>query len=399
MFAILNTPCLATAMTWAKIHEKIISTLSAPIPPEFRVAKGNSNRATGTRKPANFDLHLPTDLQLRTVKWAPRLVEYGMEKLKTFYTMETPARDPGHNFWRTASSIRAMFGITSKPVVTGEAQIQSSGDHLLDPICSIASRIIFHLTSDGPTLEQGDKHSDLYAQTSDNGPPLWDTVIKLSEDENSKEISVLIERIIYAVEYKSLTAAPSTFFFHLGCYAAVNTMLGPRSKTFDYQTCRLGTDCLHFRNRSFRRSVDVPMFFDKLDEAPSFDPSEEEAQNLLADIRLLNDDSADNSGVISQNTSTELLAKHPRIHVALAINRTGAVSLSEDTHDDPVAAKQARTPRRSSARLQSSPSRVEGAEEIPDIDCQDYSFEGSSNEHSVFILQQVKSKNFQIGYR
>jgi hypothetical protein len=388
-------------MTWAKIHEKILSTLSAPIPLEFRVAMGSSNRSTSTRKPANFDLHLPTDRQLRFVKWAPRLVEYGMEKLKTFRAMDAPARDPGHIFWRIASSIRAMVKVTSTPV-TGEAQIQSSTDHhILSPICSIASRIIFHLNSDCPTQEEADEHHNLYAQTSDNGPPLWDTVIKLSEKENSPAsnaiIRVLIERIIYAVEYKSLTAAPSTFFFHLGCYAAVNTMRGPRP--FDYQTCHRGTDCPHSRKRPFRRNVDVPMFFHKLDDAPNFDPSEEEVQKLLADICLLNDDSADDSGIIPLNSTTESLAKHPRIHVALAILRNGAAPLSEDTHDDPVAAKQGHTPRRSSTRLRNSASRVEVAKEIPDtVDCQNYSFEGSADEHSVFILQQVKSNNFRIGY-
>jgi hypothetical protein len=147
--------CNSAAMTWAAIHEKILSTLSTPVPLEFRVAAGNSNRATGAHQPANFDLHIPTDRQLRFVKWAPRLVEYGMGKLKAFCAMDAPARDPGHIFWRTASSIRAVGKLTSTPVVTGETQIQSSTDHhILSPICSIASRIIFHLNSDCPSRRE-----------------------------------------------------------------------------------------------------------------------------------------------------------------------------------------------------------------------------------------------------
>jgi hypothetical protein len=135
-------------------------------------------------------------------------------------------------------------------------------------------------------------------------------------------------------------------------------------------------------------NVDVSTFFDKLDEVPNFDPSEEEVRKLLADIRMLNDDVADNSGVIPPNATAEALEYHPRVHVTLAIARTGAVPLSTDTYDDPVAAKQARTLHRSSTRPRNSASRVEVAEEIPDG--QNYSFEGSEDEHLAYILQPVK---------
>ena len=148
----MRAPSFNTApATWGNIYEKVLSSLSTPIPLEFQVAEGNSNRATGTRRPANFDLHLPLDRQLRFVKWAPRLVECGMEKLKALHPMDAPARDPGLFFWRTASSIRGVSNLTFTPVVTGEAQIQGSTDaYILLPVCSIASRILFHINSDPP---------------------------------------------------------------------------------------------------------------------------------------------------------------------------------------------------------------------------------------------------------
>jgi hypothetical protein len=378
--------------------------LSEPIPLDFQVAKGNSNRAIGTRIPANFDLHIPEAHQLRLVKWAPLLVEYGMEKLKALYPMDDAARDPGIFFWTAASSVRAVGDLTSTPVVTGESQIQHDIDsHILSPVCSIASRILFHLNSDPPAEKIAHKHKDIFAQTSDNGPPLWDTVIKLSEDENSPAskliISILMERIFYALELKSLTAAPSSFFYHLACRAAANIFRIP--KPFDYQTCIRGSTCQHIRKvRPFNTEddVDVPTFFGKLDEVPNFDPNEEEVAKLLADIRMLNDDGADESGPLSSNDTSGELAKHPRVHVALAIMRTGAVSLSEDIHDDPVAASLAHTPRRISECIRDSAPSVEAIETgeegeehlLNQVDCRKYSYEGlPDDKHEVFILQQV----------
>ena len=66
---------------------------------------------------------------------------------------------------------------------------------------------------------------------------------------------------------------------------------------------------------------------------------------------MLNNDGANNSGPLTPNATLAELESAPRAHVALAIMRTGAVNLSEDTHDDPVAERQARAPRRISQRL------------------------------------------------
>jgi hypothetical protein len=67
---------------------------------------------------------------------------------------------------------------------------------------------------------------------------------------------------------------------------------------------------------------------------PEFDPSDAEYAQLISDLRISNDDHGDKSGPLDAD-DMEALVKHPRVHVALSIMRTGAVSLVEDNDDDP----------------------------------------------------------------
>jgi len=62
-------------------------------------------------------------------------------------------------------------------------------------------------------------------------------------------------------------------------------------------------------------------------------------KQLLDNIRVFNDDLADNPGAVHLEAGEDkrvILARHPRLHVALAIMSTGAISLMEDIDNDPV---------------------------------------------------------------
>jgi hypothetical protein len=320
--------------TWKDLHAIVLSELSEPIPTDFKVAA--ANRSKKTRPPSKFDLHLSERSQLRFVKWAPNLVEQGMKNLRELYANNTPASDPGRDFW-LRTSINDNVAELEGRVVTGERQIQSIMDRdLLDPLCSVASKILFYLDAKEPG--RGRWYHGLKTQTGDLGPPLWDTVVKLSENESiqvtGQIIPILVERIILGLELKSLSVAPSTFFYRLCCRAAANVLKEP--KRFEYQTCKNGVACSHNKRRDIRRSLDMPIFFDTLKELPQFNPNPEEFKQLLADIRILNDDQADNSGPIHTqvNHNEQFFAEHPCARVALAIMRTGAISLAQDTNGD-----------------------------------------------------------------
>src|ERR1700722_8479895 len=215
-----------TASTvWGALHEKVLSALSFPIPHTFRVVEGDANRATGSLPPSKFDLHLPPSKWLCDVKWAPSLVEQGMENLRSFHMEQSPARDPGNNFWSRNDIRSNLIMFSESTVVTGEAQVQTHTESkILRPLCHIASRILFHLNAYPPNQDNAFRHGDLIVQTSDRGPPLWDTVIKLP----LQVIPILIENIIYALELKSLAVASSSFFFQLcSRYAAASVKLFP----------------------------------------------------------------------------------------------------------------------------------------------------------------------------
>ena len=138
-------------------------------------------------------------------------------------------------------------------------------------------------------------------------------------------------KVILAVELKCLTAAPSLFCHRLAWRAAAN-VLGPRRKEFVYQCCK-EIECYHHKKHNIRVKPDArPVFLVDLENIPEFDPSEEGLSQLRAEILSLNDDYADNSGAI-HIPDGEDVKEHPRCHVALAIMRTRAIPLSQDTDD------------------------------------------------------------------
>jgi hypothetical protein len=289
---------------------------------------------------------MPERDQLQFVKWAPNLLEHGMKNLRDLHPEDTPASDPGSHFWiRTAvnDNVAALGG---SRVVTGEWQIQSIIDHrILQPLCSIASRILFHLDADPPKPGSGRKYHDLETQAYDSGPPLWETVVGLFTRETPAAargiLPDLVERIIFALELKSLNIAQSAFSYQLCCLAAANT-LGP-PKEIAYRRCKQGVNCPHSKKQHVRRSkADGPAFLDALKQSPIFNPNQDELIQLVTDVRALNADQADNSGAIHpQNSDSQaIFAKHPHAHVALAILRTGARFCTEDSDDIVEAEKQ-----------------------------------------------------------
>lgn len=385
---------MTTPTTWNTFYPILISKLNTAIPDGFKVANGETTRSTASRPPTKFDMHIPKDRQLRYVKWAPNLVPLGMEKLRSLHSDNTPASDPGSTFWYRNDVNHNVAGLRRRGIVTGEKQIQPIMDQrVLHPLCIIASRILFHL-NEQPSEED---YLELETQTGDLGPPLWDTVVKLSSPANSPVTQTLIEGIIYALELKSLTVAPSSFFYRLCSRAAANVVSqGPiELETFDFQTCRKGPKCRHAKKRYTRKTIDIPSFFEGLTQLPDFDPSDEELARLLSDLRVYNDDHGDKSGALIGDDKVTL-AKHPWVHVALAIMRTGAVPLEEDKDDDPVAQSQSQSSRRMGTRTrrpalsvdaEAQRSRNDGSK-----DCRHWKWEGGSSfdEHYTCILQQVK---------
>jgi hypothetical protein len=89
--------------TWKDFYPILFSKPARPIPSEFKIAGGNASHSKTNHFPSNFDMHIPKSAQLRFVKWAPNLVDQGMQKLRDLYPDQAPASDPGHDFWtRTA---------------------------------------------------------------------------------------------------------------------------------------------------------------------------------------------------------------------------------------------------------------------------------------------------------
>jgi hypothetical protein len=380
---------LPVSTDWATFHNILLAKLSTPIP-RFRVAE-TAIPSKATRPPAKFDLHLPSDLRLRYVKWAPDLINEGMEKLKCLHSPDEPVRHPGDGFWARHNLDANVQSLRTVAINTGERQIQTIIDaDLVRPICNIASRILFHLNAD--PLETPWVYTDLQMQTGDRGPPLWDTVIKFFPTDESKKIPILVDCILYAIELKSLTVAPSSFFYRLACRAAAN-LSSP--KEFPFQRCIHGDGCGHAKKRNFSPSVDVPGLFSKPEELPGFKPTSDELALLTSDNRLLNDDHADNSGRINADALDPIaeFSKHPRAHVALAIIRSGAESLKDDADDDPVAKGLMASPRRLSDRRQPNATfDTAGLEEqfSPQL-CQEWKWTGGDEfeEHYVCVLQQV----------
>jgi hypothetical protein len=369
-----------------------MSKLNMAIPSGFKVAKGNATGSTASRPPTKFDLHIPKDRQLRYVKWAPNLVPLGMEKLRSLHPNNTPASDPGLTLWLRNDVNFDVADLATQGIVTGEKQIQSIMDQrILKPLCMIASRILFHLNEPPPEAS----YLEFKTQTGDLGPPLWDTVVKFA---NLPVIQTLIEGIIYALELKSLTVAPSSFFYRLCSRAAANVVAqGPiELEPFKFQACTKGPRCRHAKKGYTRKTIDVPSFFDELTRLPDFDPSDEELARLLSDLRVYNDDHGDKSGPLIGGDK-DALANHPHVHVALAIMRTGAVPLQEDKDDDPVAQSQSEGERRIGTRNRTSALSVaaeaQTSPEDDDLkDCRNWKWEGGSSfdEHYTCVLQQVK---------
>jgi hypothetical protein len=165
-------------------------------------------------------------------------------------------------------------------------------------------------------------------------------------------LSNIIDHIIFALELKSLTVAPSSFFCRLASRAAANVM-GPPEK-FAFQACHLGPECPRSKKRNLSRTVDVIASFNDLTEVPEFNPNDEELAQLLTDARIRNDDRADNSGVVQSGAGRDELSNHPRVHIALQIMRTVATSLSQDTDDWQVRCRSSHGPR-SSTQISSPP--------------------------------------------
>jgi hypothetical protein len=384
-----------TTPTWNTFHPILMSKLNMAIPDGFKVAKDNASRSTVTRAPKKFDKHIPKDHQLRYVKWAPNLVPLGMEKLRSLHPDNAPASDPGLRLWYRNDVNYDVAELRVQGIVTGEKQIQSIMDQrILKPLCTIASRILFHLNEPPPQMN----YPEFKAQIGDLGPPLWDTVVKFSSPVNLPVIQTLNEGNIYALELKSLTVAPSSFFYRLCSRAAANVVSqGPiELEPFDLQACTKGPKCRHAKKSYTRKTIDVPSFFDELTRLPDFDPSDEELARLLSDLPVYNDDHGDKSGpLIGDDKAT--LAKHPHVHVALAIMRTGAVPLQEDKDDDPVAQSQSQDGHRMSTRnrrpaLSVAAGAQRSRKDDGSKDCSNWKSEGgcSFDEHYTCVLQQVK---------
>jgi hypothetical protein len=143
-----------------------------------------------------------------------------MEKLRSLHSDNTAASDPGSTLWLHNDVNFNVARLRTRGIVTGEKQIQSITDQLiLAPLCVITSRILFQLNS--PPREVDSTYLEFETQTGDLGPPLWDTVVKFCP-VNLPTIQTLIEGIIYALELKSITVAPSSFFYRLCSRAAAN---------------------------------------------------------------------------------------------------------------------------------------------------------------------------------
>jgi hypothetical protein len=178
------------------------------------------------------------------VKWAPALVEQGMNVLQSLHQGDASARDPGYEFWLRNDVNTNIRSLSQTKICRGEPQIRTINDgKILPPLCNIVSRILFYLDADPP----GDTgYCDFEVQTGDRGPPIWDTVRRLSEDKKAAVYKLdfpnLVGRITFALELKNLTVAPSSFFYRLCCRAAANLL---SLKEFPFQTCRRGTACPH----------------------------------------------------------------------------------------------------------------------------------------------------------
>jgi hypothetical protein len=375
--------------TWKEFLPTVLSQLEEPIPPDFKIApEPCAARSKLTRPPSNFDLHLGETDQLRFVKWSPSLVEQGMKKLSTLHPDNTPASDPGAQFWNH-NDVSPNVAALDLDIVTGEKEIQTLVDgRILRPLCSISSRILFFLNAGPPGYRDGYEYRDLRVQTGDQGPPIWDTVVKLSEEEHTaaakQVIPVLINRIIFALELKSVSVAPSSFFFRLCSRAAANLFKPP--KKFAHQTCKNGTNCPHYNIRNIHRSPDAPAFFENLTQLPDFNPTEDELTQLINEIRTMNDDQANQFGTVHivDGDNKFISAQDPRAHVALAIMRSGARSLTKDTDgdldDDPNAPN---------AQTQSTSLREHSPADSDDL-------QDEFDEHYICVLQKVDRHPPQI---
>jgi hypothetical protein len=199
-----------------------------------------------------------------------------------------------------------------------------------------------------------------------------------------------------------LTVAPSSFFHRLACRAATNLFL-PQRKEFAYLACGKGITCPHNKKRNIPANLDArPTFLVNLEKLPVFDPSEEELSQILADVSSLNDDYADNSGTIHIPDGAdvkEILARHPRCHVMLAIMRTEAIPLTQDTDNNPNARKLVKSLRRVGERIR-KPSALGAAAKKQKTqqkgrrrNCQKCEWKeegGTFEEHYTCVLQQVK---------
>jgi hypothetical protein len=324
--------------TWKDFHSTVLSKLSKAIPSDFKIAPDpDATRDKGTRPPSNFDLHLSKANQLRFVKWSPSLIEQGMAKLRTLHPDDTPAPDPGAPFWIKNNVDTNVASLTRRDIVTGENRIQTLVDgRILLPMCSIISRILFHLDAEPCGREQYYEYDDLITQTGDQGPPIWDTVVKISERTAvaKQVIPALIDRIIFALELKSLSVASSSFFSRLCSRAAANSSFPP--KKFGYEICKKQINCPHYKARNICQSPDAPGFFENLTTLPDFNPNDDELTQLIADIRTINEDGSDELGPIDLDNGDikSCLALQPRAHLALAIIRSEAKVLTQDMDAD-----------------------------------------------------------------
>jgi hypothetical protein len=327
-----------TETTWNDFHSTVLSKLSKAIPCDFKIAPDpDATRGKGTRPPSNFDLHFSKANQIRFVKWSPSLIEQGMEKLRTLHPDDTPASDPGAPFWIKNNIDANIASLSRRDIVTGENRIQTLVDgRILPPLCSIISRILFHLDAEPCGEEQYYEYEDLITQTGDQGPPIWDTFVKISAHNAvaKQVIPALIDRIIFALELKSLSIASSSFFSRLCSRAAANSSFPP--KKFGYEICKKRINCPHYRAPDVRQSPDATGFFENLTALPDFNPNDDELTQLIADIRTINDDESDELGPINLDDSDSKsgLALQPRAHLALAIIRSEARVITQDMDVD-----------------------------------------------------------------
>lgn len=331
------------AQIWEDLHKDIVHRLNQLHSSRQIQGLTRTHRAPNPPPPpAKFDHHLRKDLQLRHIKWAPDLAELGMQKLKDLYAPETPVsvKDPGYDFWRGSDVKLATRRLRSKPPVASETSIQRFSYGILDSLVNIASQILFHLNSDESTADAGFLHHDLAVYTYNHTHLLCNSDIKLSEDPKTKAgnqlFPILVERIIYVMEYKNPTVTPSSFFFRMCCRAA------SRETMFEYKSCSASTTCKHPAVRTPPLPTDSSLT-ENLYVEPKFDPTPEELAKLLSNARLRDGDLSDETGCLSENPDIDELSQHPRMRVARAILRTGSTPLdmiglpvSEEGHAEKV---------------------------------------------------------------